>query len=192
MAGDAENEGGRRRDGDVQSGEWRELEGGGKYYLRGCGNGECRPLRLPIAGSCRIRDNPRRIRRSASSVPNFSSCSTNCDRTAETSREGRNSRQMCRTTIVKARIEMKLHSDTSPRDHAELSRPFHAEPPPSSQNRTSFIFYEDGCTFSPPRSVSSTAFCLSPKYKSGRNSAKMGGKTATTVATIVIIFIVSL
>jgi len=133
MAGDAENEGGRRRDGDVQSGEWRELEGGGKYYLRGCGNGECRPLRLPIAGSCRIRDNPRRIRRSASSVPNFSSRSTNCDRTAETSREGRNSRQMRRTTIVKARIEMKLHSDTSPRDHAELSRPFHAEPPPRAR-----------------------------------------------------------
>ena len=74
-------------------------------------------------------------------------------------------------------LGMKLHSSLY------VSRPFHTEP---------LIFYEDGCAFSPPRSVSSTAFCLSPKYKSGRSSATMGGKTATTVATTVMTFIVSL
>ena len=59
MAGDAEDKGGRRRDGDVQSGEWGELDDGGKYWLRGAGTGDADRL----GNSCRKRVNPWRTRR---------------------------------------------------------------------------------------------------------------------------------
>ena len=182
MAGDAGDEGGRRRGGDVQSGKWGELDDDKKYWLRGAGTGYADRY---VAASAR------------GSIPGEPDGSLGTQPFSVFNQLQSNSRDF-RLRPGKARtphgwdeIPWGYKSRIVPYVRYITSLP-HGTPGPAPQNRTSFIFYDDSCAFSPPRSVSSTAFCTSPKYKSGRSSAKMGGKMATTVATIVMIFIVSL